>query len=494
LFILLIASMLSQTGNAQITPPEPPEITRITIDTSIGLPVIHWNASSSDDVEKYTMYYFITDNQGQWYPIPTLDTLDINSRQYTYNSLIPDDSLSLTIAAIDAAGTPSVFTSPHTTMYLTSVYDSCTKTTNLSWTPYLGWPSVVRYEIYVSIDNGSYTLLKEIDGDSLTVNHYSIEDNHKYCYFIEAVKADNLRSTSNIDCRDVRHAIHPGFIDIEYVSVDTGGANIIDLAFYIDPSGEVNDFQLFRARPGTPYAGQQIFTDISSEQFTYSDEVAGTDRQYIYKLFSLDVCLNAVTGSDPAGNIVLNAESAGLNSMLHWNAYDKYEAGVKNYHIYRITNQQEKELVVSLSPQDTTYTDDLGMVTGTTIQDNVCYYVEAEENDSYSRGMKGISRSNTLCISVVPEILMANAFTPNNDGFNDEIKPVLTFIPEKYLYQVFDRWGSLVFETTNPQTAWDGMIKGKSKATTGVYIFYIKLTTTSGIEVEQNGQITVFYP
>jgi gliding motility-associated-like protein len=95
---------------------------------------------------------------------------------------------------------------------------------------------------------------------------------------------------------------------------------------------------------------------------------------------------------------------------------------------------------------------------------------------------------------VVPEILMPNAFTPNGDGFNDKIKPVLTFIPKRYLFQVFDRSGSLVFETTNPETAWDGKIKGGTRAMEGVYIYYVKLTTTSGIAVEQNGQITVFYP
>ncbi len=220
----------------------------------------------------------------------------------------------------------------------------------------------------------------------------------------------------------------------------------------------------------------------------------GTDRKYLYKLFSLDVCLNPVIGSNPAGNIVLNAQAKGLQSILQWNTYEEYEAGVKAYHVYRITNQQEEELVSSLDPQDSTFTDDLGNIMGTTIQDNVCYYVVAEENDNITRGEKGYSRSNTVCISVVPEILMPNAFTPNNDGRNDEIKPVLTFIPEKYIYQVFDRWGSLVFETTNPETAWDGRIKGGAQATEGVYVYYVKLTTTSGIEVEQTGQITVFYP
>jgi gliding motility-associated-like protein len=99
-----------------------------------------------------------------------------------------------------------------------------------------------------------------------------------------------------------------------------------------------------------------------------------------------------------------------------------------------------------------------------------------------------------VCISVVPEILMANAFTPNGDGINDVIKPVLTFIPEKYVFQVFDRWGSVVFETMNPETGWDGRIKGGANATEGVYIYFAKLTTTSGIEVEQRGQITLFYP
>ena len=490
----MTVNFLTYSARAGVRP-DSPEIVKVTIDTANNNPVIFWNASTASGVNKYATCYYIIDGLNQWYPWHTGDTVYSEPFQYTYSKLGPQgDSISLTVTAVDTAeNSTSLPSDPHTTMHLTTQYDSCTKTMTLNWTPYGGW-TVALYEVFVSVDNRAYTLLKNVDGEILTMNHFSINENHRYCYFVEAARADGIRSSSNITCRNVTHALHPQFIDLEYASVDTGGAFLIDLAFYIDPSGEVNDFQLFRARPGTPFAGQQVFTDVTGNQFTYSDAVIGTDRKYLYKLYSLDVCRNPVTASNTAGNMVLHGEIVGLQSRLHWNYYEQYEAGVRNYNIYRITNGQDEILINSLNPSDSTYTDELGSVTESSIRDEVCYYVVAEENDSYSLGMKGYSRSNKVCISVVPEILMPNAFTPNGDFKNDEIKPILTFIPKKYLFQVFDRSGSLVFETTNPETAWDGRIREGAKAMEGVYIYYVRLTTTSGIAVEQNGQITVFYP
>lgn len=485
---------LTITGRAQPPRPEPPEIDRVSIDTADNLPVIYWNASTSEEVEKYTLFYYFTDTEGQWYP-KAYDTVNAETFQYTYNKAgLPEDSLSLTVQAINAFNQPSLTPDPHTTMHLSAVYDSCSSTMELSWTPYLGWDNLVRYEVFAKTGNDPFVKIGEVDSGSLGFSHGPVADNHRYCYLLEAVRNDNTRSLSNKLCRDVFHPLHPQYIDAEYASVDEGGGNVINLAFYIDPSGEVEDFSLLRARPGSPYTEIETFTGVNGSQLTYSDPVIGTDRRYLYRLYSLDVCDNPVTGSNTAGNIVLTARPAGLQSILQWNPYEEYEAGVKSYNVYRIINQEETELIRSMDPSDTSYTDNLGSVTGTRIQDNVCYYVVAEENDNYSRGEKGYSSSNTVCISVVPEILMANAFTPNDDLINDEIRPALTFIPEKYLFQVFDRWGSMIFETTDPLAAWDGRVKGNAKAPEGVFIYHIRLTTTSGIEVEQTGQITVFYP
>ena len=164
------------------------------------------------------------------------------------------------------------------------------------------------------------------------------------------------------------------------------------------------------------------------------------------------------------------------------------------YHIYRILNMGDPEVVGEVFAPDTAFADNLDFVSGSDIEDEICYYVVAEENDGYTRGEQGFSQSNTTCISITPEILMPNAFTPNDDGRNDIIKPVLTFMPQKYTFQVFDRWGSRIFESSDPETGWNGSINSGEKAPEGLYIYYILLTTSKGIEVEQKGEITVFYP
>jgi len=57
---------------------------------------------------------------------------------------------------------------------------------------------------------------------------------------------------------------------------------------------------------------------------------------------------------------------------------------------------------------------------------------------------------------------MPNTITPNGDGVNDVWNiPYMTFFDEAVL-EIFDRWGRLVFRTTNVfEDPWDGRSKGK---------------------------------
>jgi gliding motility-associated-like protein len=51
------------------------------------------------------------------------------------------------------------------------------------------------------------------------------------------------------------------------------------------------------------------------------------------------------------------------------------------------------------------------------------------------------------------------AFTPNGDGLNDAFKPIIGGNPRSYHFNIYDRWGKLVFTTTNFKTGWDGRFK-----------------------------------
>ena len=89
---------------------------------------------------------------------------------------------------------------------------------------------------------------------------------------------------------------------------------------------------------------------------------------------------------------------------------------------------------------------------------------------------------------------MPNAFTPNNDLLNDSISPKITFEPKEYHFLIYDRWGARVFETNNSNEAWDGKLPNGSYASSGVYIYYLKLTTKGDIIVEKRGTIVLIYP
>ncbi|NNC93973.1 MAG: T9SS type B sorting domain-containing protein [Chitinophagales bacterium] len=68
---------------------------------------------------------------------------------------------------------------------------------------------------------------------------------------------------------------------------------------------------------------------------------------------------------------------------------------------------------------------------------------------------------------------LPNAFSPNEDGENDVLKAYSNCTFSSFSFFVFDRWGSKIFESTDPDKGWDGNYKGK-KASNGSYSFTLK--------------------
>lgn len=57
------------------------------------------------------------------------------------------------------------------------------------------------------------------------------------------------------------------------------------------------------------------------------------------------------------------------------------------------------------------------------------------------------------------EVFMPNAFTPNNDGLNDLIRPITSGIEEIYSFRIFNRYGQVVYTWSPQSKGWDGMFK-----------------------------------
>jgi gliding motility-associated-like protein len=58
------------------------------------------------------------------------------------------------------------------------------------------------------------------------------------------------------------------------------------------------------------------------------------------------------------------------------------------------------------------------------------------------------------------DIIAPKGFTPNGDGHNDKLQFFLLGIDQLNFFRVFNRWGQLMFETTDPYQFWDGKYKG----------------------------------
>lgn len=103
----------------------------------------------------------------------------------------------------------------------------------------------------------------------------------------------------------------------------------------------------------------------------------------------------------------------------------------------------------------------------------------------------GCTDTTAFFIHVFAELLFnaPNAFTPNWDGLNNTFKPYLRYIqPQNYLFQVYNRWGMLVFETTDPEARWDGSFNGQP-CPQGVYIWIVQYRQMNGKPETQHGNV-----
>jgi gliding motility-associated-like protein len=136
---------------------------------------------------------------------------------------------------------------------------------------------------------------------------------------------------------------------------------------------------------------------------------------------------------------------------------------VVTYHIYytaTATDPLTLYATINLSGDTTIIFGNLTSVAG-------CYAVTAIDTFGNESML-----SNIICVDNCPEYTLPNVFTPNGDGTND------FFVPFPYRYiqdvdvKIYDRWGVLLFETTDPNIGWDGHdMRTKKLCTDGVYYY-----------------------
>ncbi len=89
-----------------------------------------------------------------------------------------------------------------------------------------------------------------------------------------------------------------------------------------------------------------------------------------------------------------------------------------------------------------------------------------------------------------PQVIVPNVFSPNEDDAND-IFFLSHLYTEKIYLVILNRWGNVVFETTDADPKWDGTTPNGNKVTDGVYFYKYVATGINGEEIKGHGDITV---
>lgn len=93
-------------------------------------------------------------------------------------------------------------------------------------------------------------------------------------------------------------------------------------------------------------------------------------------------------------------------------------------------------------------------------------------------------------IRTINQYFIPGAFTPNGDGLNDVFKIENIGYQGIGAFQIFDRWGQLVFEGNEATAQWDGTFKGQP-APSGTYYYYIILNDINGESNIHKGDLTL---
>ncbi|SDB88657.1 T9SS type B sorting domain-containing protein [Williamwhitmania taraxaci] len=254
-----------------------------------------------------------------------------------------------------------------------------------------------------------------------------------------------------------------------------------------------NTYQIFRSDAGDPFSlintidsrdySDQYLTNgkdytyfaISQGTYTYKNaQFATVNRSHIRSLKPLD----NIPPCAPSLSIAVSCDS--LYNMLNWTLpTGPCSHDVASYILY-YSNLVDKDMdSLTYIPK----ADQLNYLHYPSKNLGGAYGIVAVDSAGNRSAMTRAVASDSCSLYDLP-----NVFTPNGDGINDLFVPINQTYQyvERISIKIFNRYGELVFETTDPEIRWNGKVKGSDKlASPGVYYYICDIWELRSVGVFQ---------
>lgn len=288
-----------------------------------------------------------------------------------------------------------------------------------------------------------------------------------YCYTLVANYNGGATSTSLPVCGTSFSTNPPDSIQNISTQVDNSA---ITIDWESPNTANQLTYSIYERNGGLRYIG-------TSDTSVFVVNNADVNTRHCYEIQSEDQCGNRTTASITACTILLAGSiDKEDNVTISWTPPTGWANEVDRF---TITKAYNNNVAGNIITNDTTFAE-----TDNSNNQVIFYTIIATPNDDVTSSI-----SNTIKLIKPNNIYFPNAFTPDGDGRNETFSINGRFITSFDL-KIFNRWGRLVYSSTNLEDSWDGTNNGQ-ELNQGTYAFRATIVDQAGRQIEKDGTITL---
>lgn len=348
-------------------------------------------------------------------------------------------------------------------------------------------------ELFVSVDGGAFISVGTFPPNATTVTYTDANDGEDLVFYVEAVlAADRGRGRSETFRQLV--SFNQPVRDFPLFGAEVNAAGEIILQYGNDGTQPVADQASLRITRGS---GQTEAVDLPTFSFGTGTVVAPPPVEPlragdVLSLRITDNCMREVT-TNTVAPVFLTARALFVGqNRLEWTPFVNNLTGDFSYTVARAFVADEAAAAGAMYEQIAVDINELSLADDTSGEDGIpCYQVSVRFIPE--GGGTALFRSNISCVLPRTEVFVPNAFSPQaTQADNLTFRPRFSRLPpaEGYLLRVYDRWGGLLFETTDPAAGWAGDSNGQDLPA-GTFLFQLSFTTLEGNTEQRAGTINL---
>lgn len=354
-------------------------------------------------------------------------------------------------------------------------------------------PYFKAYNLYRSSTDTFYRVVKSLT--ERTANTWLDENTPDYAsinyrYFIkvanvcgyEGPSSDTLGSFDQLKyIPDKQYMYNVTVQNNEWIYMKWNQTKELDFARYFLYKG---------VRDQDPLTFKNIQTYINQKDTVFLDKAVNVqDTSYCYYVIMLDTCGNYGPTGELFCTTVLKGVSKPFEHHLEWSSFTSSDINTKqvvNYSLLRTPFNKTEQKEVGIFTENKGIDEKLDTDDG-----RYEYEVDVIHQPHGWNGKVEYSRSNREPLYQKPLVHVPNAFTPNTDFINDSWYVSDIFVRD-FRLKVFNRWGQLVFETTDKNQKWDAKDLKGNHVPDDVYIYLINYDGWDNLMHTVSGNVTVF--